>query len=86
MQEFVSSAKRPFPSELELVDFKEKTEDTRLQINKSVSDLTDGKYLFKQSFKSWKGDEIFDFLELGIVLAGMWVEFAKGILASWAKY
>ncbi|XP_033010340.1 serpin B5 [Lacerta agilis] len=41
--EFVSSVKRPFPSELELVDFKEKTEDTRLQINKSVSDLTDGK-------------------------------------------
>ncbi|XP_066482139.1 serpin B5 [Tiliqua scincoides] len=41
--EFVSSAKRPFPSELELVDFKDKTEDTRLQINKSVSDLTDGK-------------------------------------------
>ncbi|XP_053101297.1 serpin B5 isoform X4 [Hemicordylus capensis] len=41
--EFVSSVKRPFPSELELVDFKDKTEDTRLQINKSVSDLTDGK-------------------------------------------
>ncbi|XP_053101291.1 serpin B5 isoform X2 [Hemicordylus capensis] len=39
--EFVSSVKRPFPSELELVDFKDKTEDTRLQINKSVSDLTD---------------------------------------------
>uniref|UniRef100_A0A8D0GKQ5 Serpin family B member 5 n=1 Tax=Sphenodon punctatus TaxID=8508 RepID=A0A8D0GKQ5_SPHPU len=43
--EFVNSTKRPFPSELELVDFKEKPEDTRQQINKSVSDLTDGKML-----------------------------------------
>uniref|UniRef100_H9GPF6 Serpin family B member 5 n=1 Tax=Anolis carolinensis TaxID=28377 RepID=H9GPF6_ANOCA len=41
--EFLSSIKRPFPSEFELADFKDKTEDTRLQINKSVSDLTDGK-------------------------------------------
>ncbi|XP_019377309.1 PREDICTED: serpin B5 [Gavialis gangeticus] len=41
--DFVSSTKRPFPSELELVDFKEKPEDTRQQINKSVSELTDGK-------------------------------------------
>ncbi|XP_062985822.1 serpin B5 [Elgaria multicarinata webbii] len=41
--EFVSSIKRPFPSQFEQVDFKDKTEDTRLQINKSVSDLTDGK-------------------------------------------
>ncbi|XP_007440431.1 serpin B5 [Python bivittatus] len=41
--EFISSVKRPFPSEFEVVDFKDKAEDTRLQINKSVSDLTDGK-------------------------------------------
>ncbi|XP_013916315.1 PREDICTED: serpin B5 [Thamnophis sirtalis] len=41
--EFISSVKRPFPSELEVVEFKDKPEDTRLQINKSVSDLTDGK-------------------------------------------
>ncbi|XP_044282464.1 serpin B5 [Varanus komodoensis] len=41
--EFVSSVKRPFPAEFEQVDFKDKMEDTRLQINKSVSDLTDGK-------------------------------------------
>ncbi|XP_048364362.1 serpin B5 [Sphaerodactylus townsendi] len=41
--EFISSIKRPFPSEFELVDFKDKAEDTRVQINKSVSDLTDGK-------------------------------------------
>ncbi|KAJ7338466.1 hypothetical protein JRQ81_012338 [Phrynocephalus forsythii] len=41
--EFLSSIKRPFPSEFELADFKDKTEDTRVQINKSVSDLTDGK-------------------------------------------
>lgn len=42
-QEFINSVKRPFPSEFEVVDFKDKPEDTRLQINKSVSDLTDGK-------------------------------------------
>ncbi|XP_063156276.1 serpin B5 [Candoia aspera] len=41
--EFISSVKRPFPSEFEVADFKDKAEDTRLQINKSVSDLTDGK-------------------------------------------
>ncbi|KAM7176602.1 serpin B5 [Macrochelys suwanniensis] len=41
--EFINATKRPFPSELELVDFKEKTEETRQQINKSVSELTDGK-------------------------------------------
>lgn len=41
-QDFVNSTKRPFPSELELVDFKEKTEGTRQKINKSLSELTDG--------------------------------------------
>lgn len=41
-QDFVNSTKRPFPSELELVDFKEKTEETRQKINKSLSELTDG--------------------------------------------
>ncbi|KAH1176610.1 hypothetical protein KIL84_010312, partial [Mauremys mutica] len=41
--EFINATKRPFPSELELVDFKEKMEETRQQINKSVSELTDGK-------------------------------------------
>lgn len=66
IQEFVSSAKRPFPSELELIDFKDKTEDTRLQINKSVSDLTDGKYILNQAicFKSLKGDLSFDLFEM----------------------
>ncbi|XP_074704281.1 serpin B5 [Strix aluco] len=41
--DFVNSTKRPFPSELELVEFKEKTEETRQKINKSLSELTDGK-------------------------------------------
>lgn len=41
-QDFVNSTKRPFPSELELVEFKEKTEETRQKINKSLSELTDG--------------------------------------------
>ncbi|KAM6281306.1 serpin B5 [Porphyrio hochstetteri] len=41
--DFVNSTKRPFPSELELVEFKEKTEETREKINKSLSELTDGK-------------------------------------------
>ncbi|OXB84600.1 UNVERIFIED_CONTAM: hypothetical protein H355_008076 [Colinus virginianus] len=40
--DFVNSTKRPFPSELELVEFKEKTEETRQKINKSLSELTDG--------------------------------------------
>ncbi|KAL7984559.1 hypothetical protein Chor_003129 [Crotalus horridus] len=44
-QEFINSVKRPFPSEFEVVDFKDKPEDTRLQINKSVFDLTDGNIL-----------------------------------------
>ncbi|ETE65002.1 Serpin B5, partial [Ophiophagus hannah] len=35
--EFINSVKRPFPSEFEVVDFKDKPEDTRLQINKSES-------------------------------------------------
>lgn len=43
-QDFVNSTKRPFPSELELVEFKEKTEETRQKINKSLSELTDGEY------------------------------------------
>lgn len=43
-QDFVNSTKRPFPSELELVEFKEKTEETREKINKSLSELTDGGY------------------------------------------
>ncbi|NXS07774.1 SPB5 protein, partial [Neodrepanis coruscans] len=42
--DFVNSTKRPFPSELELVEFKEKTEETRQKINKSLSELTDGEY------------------------------------------
>ncbi|KAM6101002.1 serpin B5 [Theristicus caerulescens] len=41
--DFVNSTKRPFPSELELVEFKLKTEETRQKINKSLSELTDGK-------------------------------------------
>lgn len=44
LQDFVNSTKRPFPSELELVEFKEKTEETRQKINKSLSELTDGEY------------------------------------------
>lgn len=43
-QDFVNSTKRPFPSELELVEFKEKTEEARQKINKSLSELTDGEY------------------------------------------
>lgn len=45
-QEFISSTKRPYAKEMETVDFKEKLEETKGQINESIKDLTDGKYLF----------------------------------------
>lgn len=45
-QEFVSSTKRPYAKELETVDFKDKLEETKGQINSSIKDLTDGKYLY----------------------------------------
>ncbi|KAL4692925.1 hypothetical protein H8959_016735 [Pygathrix nigripes] len=43
-QEFISSTKRPYAKELETVDFKDKLEETKGQINNSIKDLTDGKY------------------------------------------
>lgn len=43
-QEFISSTKRPYAKELETVDFKDKLEETKGQINSSVKELTDGKY------------------------------------------
>lgn len=43
-QEFISSTKRPYAKELETVDFKDKLEETKGQINSSVEELTDGKY------------------------------------------
>ncbi|XP_038626351.1 serpin B5 [Tachyglossus aculeatus] len=42
--EFVSSTKRPYANEMETVDFKEKLEETKEQINKSMKDLTDGHF------------------------------------------
>lgn len=42
-KEFINSIKKSYPSEFECVDFKEKPEETRQQINKTVSDLTSGK-------------------------------------------
>ncbi|KAM7335764.1 hypothetical protein ACRRTK_004257 [Alexandromys fortis] len=42
--EFISSTKRPYAKELETVDFKDKLEETKGQINSSVKELTDGKY------------------------------------------
>uniref|UniRef100_A0A2K5P004 Serpin family B member 5 n=1 Tax=Cercocebus atys TaxID=9531 RepID=A0A2K5P004_CERAT len=42
--EFISSTKRPYAKELETVDFKDKLEETKGQINNSIKDLTDGKY------------------------------------------
>ncbi|XP_001365469.1 serpin B5 [Monodelphis domestica] len=42
--EFISATKRPYANEMETVDFKDKLEDTRGQINKSIKDLTDGHF------------------------------------------
>ncbi|XP_029446171.1 serpin B5 [Rhinatrema bivittatum] len=43
LTDFVNSSKKPYPSELETVDFKSQPEETRQQINNSVKELTDGK-------------------------------------------
>ncbi|KAF5919044.1 hypothetical protein HPG69_003680 [Diceros bicornis minor] len=40
--EFISSTKRPYAQEMETVDFKDKLEETKVQINNSVKDLSDG--------------------------------------------
>ncbi|XP_045705561.1 serpin B5 [Phyllostomus hastatus] len=42
--EFVSSTKRPYAKEMETVDFKDKLEETKGQINNSIKDLTDGRF------------------------------------------
>ncbi|XP_074057046.1 serpin B5 [Macrotis lagotis] len=39
--EFVSATKRPYANEMETVDFKDKLEETKDKINKSIKDLTD---------------------------------------------
>lgn len=50
-QEFIGSTKRPYAKEMETVDFKDKLEETKGQINNSVKDLTDGKYLYLFCYK-----------------------------------
>ncbi|XP_073069291.1 serpin B5 [Manis javanica] len=42
--EFISSTKRPYAKEMETVDFKDKLEETKDQINSSIKDLTDGHF------------------------------------------
>uniref|UniRef100_A0A8C6AVL9 Serpin family B member 5 n=1 Tax=Monodon monoceros TaxID=40151 RepID=A0A8C6AVL9_MONMO len=42
--EFISSTKRPYANEMETVDFKDKLEETKGQINNSVKELTDGRF------------------------------------------
>ncbi|XP_069074895.1 serpin B5 [Pleurodeles waltl] len=42
-KEFINSSKKPYPSQLEIVDFKEHPKETREQINKNISELTNGK-------------------------------------------
>ncbi|XP_058547857.1 serpin B5 [Neofelis nebulosa] len=42
--EFISSTKRPYAKEMETVDFKDKLEETKSQINQSIKDLTDGRF------------------------------------------
>ncbi|XP_053569062.1 serpin B5 [Bombina bombina] len=41
-KDFINSTKKPYPSELEEVDIKNKAEEVRTQINTSVKELTDG--------------------------------------------
>ncbi|KAM4841441.1 serpin B5 isoform 1-T2 [Thomomys bottae] len=42
--EFISSTKRPYAKELETVDFKDKLDETKSQINSSIKELTDGHF------------------------------------------
>ncbi|XP_012874387.1 PREDICTED: serpin B5 [Dipodomys ordii] len=42
--EFISSTKRPYANELETVDFKDKLDETKSQINSSIKELTDGHF------------------------------------------
>ncbi|KAM4704642.1 serpin B5 [Rhinophrynus dorsalis] len=42
-KEFINSAKKPYPAELEVVDIKSRAEEARNQINTSIKDLTDSK-------------------------------------------
>ncbi|XP_069884724.1 serpin B5 [Dipodomys merriami] len=42
--EFISSTKRPYANELETVDFKDKPDETKTQINSSIKELTDGHF------------------------------------------
>uniref|UniRef100_A0A286X9H9 Serpin domain-containing protein n=1 Tax=Cavia porcellus TaxID=10141 RepID=A0A286X9H9_CAVPO len=39
--EFLNSTKRPYTKELETVDFKDKLDETKVQINNSIKELTD---------------------------------------------
>ncbi|XP_072008786.1 serpin B5 isoform X2 [Engystomops pustulosus] len=41
-KEFINSTKKPYPSELEIIDIKSRAEEARNQINTSVKDLTHG--------------------------------------------
>lgn len=41
-KEFINSTKKPYPSELEVIDIKCRVEEARNQINTSIKDLTDG--------------------------------------------
>ncbi|XP_075069072.1 serpin B5 [Mixophyes fleayi] len=41
-KEFINSSKKPYPSELEIIDIKTRAEEARNQINASVKELTDG--------------------------------------------
>ncbi|XP_063779099.1 serpin B5-like isoform X2 [Pseudophryne corroboree] len=41
-KEFINSTKKPYPSELEIIDIKTRAEEARNQINASIKELTDG--------------------------------------------
>ncbi|KAM8966979.1 serpin B5 [Pelodytes ibericus] len=43
-KEFINSTKKPYPSELEILDIKSQPEEARTQVNTSIKDLTDGTF------------------------------------------
>ncbi|XP_040840683.1 serpin B5 [Ochotona curzoniae] len=65
--EFISSTKRPYAKELETVDFKDKWEETKGQINDSVKELTDG------HFENILGDSVNDQTKILVVNAAYFV-------------
>ncbi|KAE8597728.1 hypothetical protein XENTR_v10016579 [Xenopus tropicalis] len=71
-KDFINSAKKPYPLELETIDFKSQAEEARTQINSSVKELTDGN--FETVLNEGSCDENTKIIMLGAAsFKGKWV-------------